>query len=195
MSSFYSSGLMLSAASCSHETTVVCSNQERAEPLVATCSPNSSFDEDVTRKHGDSIYVAKAEVPSNEENLAQIGNRDLSMTTATTDSLNHYKSNSLPMYFSKRCRQCNKPQTTHLPNRNQNEPHAQEGCSCTELTSATVSYHHNCSAAVQQPKPPSSEVDSFGSEEPISTLYERDRIEPSEYKEKRQVCVQSLENE
>ena len=184
-------GLTLSAASCGHDITTVCSNQERVlDNAASATSPNSSFDDhDVMQRIAESSHLASAQdndVSLDDDCLNQLAN---SSALTHSDVLQQFKSNSLPMYFSKRCKLCNKPQTNkaHLP-KYLHVPNASLYCTCATHAHQVASRAHPPNRNSHAVKPPP----DVSIEEPVNkSSYQRDKVDPLEYKHKKQVSASS----
>ena len=180
-------GLTLSAASCGHDVTTVCSNQERtSENNASMTSPNASFDghELLMQRITESNHLTSTQdhdVSLDDDCLNQLAS---SSAMTHSDMLHQFKSNSLPMYFSKRCKLCNKPLTNkaHLP-KYPHVPNVTQFCTCATLAHSAASRAHPPNRYNHPMKPPS----DVSTEEPVKSSYQRDKVDPLEYKHKREV--------
>ena len=194
----FSLGLTLSVASCGYDVTTVCSNQERSENNAGNAnagafSPDTSFDDhDVMQKIAESSHMT-----STQHHDVSLDDANVAMTTNNIDVLAQFKSNSLPMYFSRRCKLCNKPQTNkaHLP-KYPHVPNMSQYCMCGVQNNAPPSRaaHQppNCHMLNNSYNHPVKPPPDGPTDDPINSSYPRDKVDALEYKQKRQVCVRDI---
>ncbi len=119
------------------------------------------------------------------------------ITGSFTETMNQFRSHSLPMYFSKRCKACNKPQLyakTHLPHFTWNDSNVTESCVTCQclIQRSTVSddrsYLHPPSNTHYAKETSHKHIETVSHENDGSRHgYLKDKVDPLSFKRKRQV--------
>ncbi len=148
--------------------------------------------------------VIFADGPSKEDSKLPVSGLDSysqneyqQMNSCFTETLNQFRSHSLPMYFSKRCKVCNKPQLyakTHLPHFTWTENNVTDNvvtCRCLTQRSTAIddrSCPHPLPNTHYAQEISNKHIDTVPLEDGESRhSYLRDKVDPPNFKRKRQV--------